>query len=121
MGRALSIVERTRKTRYFSWQGSLVSQNPLALAMGSMSKAECAAFGVDRSAVEILVKKYGANVLAEKLWLLRNARRSQTIQNEAGWLLSALKHNYAPSQFQDKQRKKTEEVRIFPVISAKYG
>lgn len=37
MGRALPIVERTRKTCYFSRQGSLISQNTIALAMGSMS------------------------------------------------------------------------------------
>lgn len=37
MGRTLSIVERTRKTCYFSRQGSLISQNPPALAVGSMS------------------------------------------------------------------------------------
>ena len=40
MGRALSITERTHKTCYCSRQGSLLSQNPLALAMGSMSKWE---------------------------------------------------------------------------------
>ena len=39
MGRTLSIEERTRKTYYFSRQGSLISQNPPALAVGSMSKA----------------------------------------------------------------------------------
>ena len=37
MGRALSIVERTRKICYSGRQGSLISQNPPALAVGSMS------------------------------------------------------------------------------------
>ena len=32
-------MERTRKTCYFSRQGSLISQNPPALAVGSMSIA----------------------------------------------------------------------------------
>ena len=35
---ALSIVERTRKTCHFGRQGSLISQNLPALAVGSMSK-----------------------------------------------------------------------------------
>lgn len=34
MGRALSIVERTRKICYSGRQGSLISQNPPALAVG---------------------------------------------------------------------------------------
>ena len=38
MGRALSIAERTRKTCHFGRQGSLISQNHPALAVGSMSK-----------------------------------------------------------------------------------
>ena len=37
MGRALSIVERTGKTCHLGRHGSLISQNLLALAVGSMS------------------------------------------------------------------------------------
>ena len=39
MGRALSIVERTRKICYSGRQGSLISQNPPALAVGSVKNA----------------------------------------------------------------------------------
>ncbi len=72
--------------------------------------AQCETFGVERSAAKMLVEKYGTGEVCEKMEMLRNARKSQTIQNEAGWLFSALKHKYAPPKSQEKHRKKTEEI-----------
>ena len=43
MGRILSIVERTRKTCYCSRQGSLISQNPPALDVGSVKSFKAVA------------------------------------------------------------------------------
>ena len=93
MGRALSIAERTCKTCHFGRQGSIISQNPLALAVGSMSIA-----GYSHKKSKTLEDILDFHVKFEKIYPFQdgNGRVGRLIM-----LKECLKYNIVPFIIED--------------------
>lgn len=57
-------------------------------------RSRCKALGISDTSTENFLRRYGAETLEEKVFLLEAATETQSIRNPTGWLHAALKNGY---------------------------
>ena len=57
-------------------------------------RSRCKALGISDTSTENFLRRYGVEVLEEKVCLLEAAAETQSIRNPTGWLHAALKNGY---------------------------
>lgn len=73
--------------------------------------ARCDELGIEPASAQKFVREYGADVVQQKLKLLRKARRTQRIQNPSGWLYTALSQDFSPPTWEIEEERRRKNIR----------